>query len=140
MIEPTQDKKAMALAQLQRSRSALQGITPQEDHTDTSQSPSVWGALTSAPGVSQVLDLAKAMWADSPWHLPAQVASQQWRGVMAPLVRKHPLASVAVAAVAGFAIIRHRHVLMQALMGMATSSIVEQWLHAPAQTGADPNS
>jgi hypothetical protein len=103
------------------------------------------------------MDLAKAMWADSPLRLPAQLAHTQWRSVLAPMVRDHPLASVAVAAVAGFAITRHRHALMglatgtlwpklspsahammQTVLGVATSSLVDQWLHKPDQTSTDP--
>ncbi len=138
MADSPDNKKSMALARLQRSRTAWQGVTQPDEHPRSSQPPSTWGALASAPGLSVVVDLVKAIWADSPLRLPAQVASQQWRAVLAPMVRQHPLASVAVAAVAGFAITRHRHALMQALAGMATSTLVEHWLHPPGQTGPDP--
>lgn len=152
MADAPDDKKTVALARLQRSRTALQGITQQDDISGTSQRDNTWGVLASVPGFSQVVDLAKAMWADSPLSLPAQVARTQWRGVLAPMVREHPLASVAVAAVAGFAITRHRHALlglatgtlwpklspsahamMQTFLGVATSSLVDQWLHSPRE-------
>lgn len=104
------------------------------------------------------MGMVKAMWADSPLRVPAQVARTQWRGVLAPLIRDHPLASVAVAAMAGFAITRHRHALMdlatgtlwsklspsahamlQTLLGVATSAVVDQWLHTPEQSSANPD-
>jgi disulfide bond formation protein DsbB len=156
MADAPDDKKARALARLQMSRTAWQGIAQQGDHPGASQHPSGWQALASAPGISHVMDLVKAVWADSPLRLPAQLAHTQWRGVLAPMVRDHPWASVAVAAVAGFAITRHRHALMglatgtlwpklspmahamvQTLLGMATSAVADQWLHAPGQTSTD---
>jgi hypothetical protein len=157
MAEAPDDKKAVALARLQKSRTALQGTPQQEGDPLASLPTGAWGALASVPGFSHVLDLIKAMWADSPLRLPAQVAGQQWRGVLAPMVREHPLASVAVAAVAGFAITRHRHALlglatgtlwpklspsahamMQTLLGVASSAVVDQWLRTPGQTSTDP--
>lgn len=158
MVDTPKDKKAMALARLQMSRAAWQGTTSQDDSSDAGHPSGVWAALASAPGISQLMDLAKAVWADSPLRLPVQVARTQWRGMLAPLVRDHPLASVAVAAVAGFAITRHRHALMglatgtlwpklspsahamaQTLLGMATSAMVNQWLQSPEQTSTDPS-
>jgi len=157
MAEAPDDKKAKALARLQLSRTAWQGVAQPDGQPGASQHPSAWQALASAPGISHVMDLAKAMWADSPLRLPAQVAHTQWRGVLAPMVRDHPLASVAVAAVAGFAITRHRHALMglatgtlwpklspmahamlQTLRGVASSAVVDQWLRTPEQTSTDP--
>ncbi len=158
MADAPVDKKAMALARLQLSRTAWQGDTQHDGQPGASQHPSAWKALAAAPGFSHLMGLVKTMWADSPLRLPAQVARTQWRGVLAPLIRDHPLASVAVAAVAGFAITRHRHALMglatgtlwpklspmahamvQALLGVATSAVVDQWLQTPEQTRTDPD-
>jgi hypothetical protein len=152
MADAPNDKKALAMVRLMASRAALHGMTEAGPlHGDTTSGrdsqPGWLSSLSGLPGVSSALMLAKAIWADSPLSLPAQLAGLQWRTSVVPVVRKHPLATLAVAAAAGYALIRHREAVLglitgtlwpklapqanavaQALMGAATSAALDQWL------------
>lgn len=130
MADARDDKRATALERLLRSRAALRGLNQASEGSSgqISGTPpsfrgqaslSSWATLAALPGLAHVVDLAKAMWARSPLRLPAQLAGMQWQGVVVPVIRQHPLASLMVAATAGYALTRHR----RAVLGLATGAL-----------------
>lgn len=158
MPDTADPRKSRALARLQASRQALQGLDATDEPVDGKAPPSLWRALVKTPGIAHVMDVIKVVWADSPLRLPTQMAGRQWRQVMSPVVREHPLACMTVAAVAGFAIVRHRQALldlatgtlwpkvspsaqaaMQSMLGVAASALLERCLNTASNAQAQPD-
>lgn len=106
---------AQAVARLERSRARLRhALTPAQPAPGTSEGWSFkllehartwlrgtpWGTLVE-PLVSAAGDTLSAWWARQPWRDAALQARDTLAADLSPWVRRHPIAAIAVAAVAG---------------------------------------
>lgn len=148
-------RKLQALERIEISRAALhrwvhESEESEESDADSSPSGSGWlSTLTDLPIVGPLIATVRASWADSPWPFLGTLAVRQAKAAVFPVIRKHPFASLLMAGVAGYAITRHRNLvigfaagklinklvpaaqsMLQSLVGVATTNVLDQWLHA----------
>jgi hypothetical protein len=155
MDESITPRKLQALERIEISRAALhhwvdEAEGSEEGEAGSSPSGSSWlSTLTDLPMVGPLLATVRAAWADSPWPFLGTLAVRQAKSAVFPVIRKHPFASLLMAGLAGYAITRHRNLvigfaagklinklvpaaqsMLHSLVGVATTNVLDQWLQA----------
>jgi len=113
-----------ALARIERSRASLRTVlVPPEPAAPAARqdgAPSGWSrrfadgwqhwreALSEHPAVAVAMDAVQGWWKRQPLRPAVETAAGELRGAIAPLVRRHPVLAVAVAATLGAALIAGR--------------------------------
>lgn len=64
--------------------------------------------LRQSPVAATLMGSAQAWWWQQPWREPAEAAAAELRGAIGPVVRRHPVAAVLLAGVAGAALMAWR--------------------------------
>lgn len=123
----------LALARLQQSRQQLQAAwapaSPAAGQAGGS-SPSAWQrALQASPLLGLLGPALQQAWSAQPWAAGLQDLGASAREGLGPWVRRHPLASVALAAVAGAALVACRpwRLLRPAALGASLRHQVGGW-------------
>lgn len=123
----------LALARLQQSRQQLQAAWPAASPAAGQASGSGPSALQRALQASPLLGLLwpalQQAWTAQPWAAGLQDLGASAREGLGPWVRRHPLASVALAAVAGAALVACRpwRLLRPAALGASLRHQVGGW-------------
>lgn len=158
-VAPNSDNVAEALARMQTSRARLRrALIPKTDAPDNGHASSSGGAgfkipdiaklawrtvrdqLRRSPSLREAVQTLHEWWKRQPWQDAATLAGSELRSVMAPVVRRHPWASVGAAAALGAAVMLARpwrwsivNNQWQTLRAEAMGAIRAQLFHVPLQ-------
>ncbi len=118
-VAPPLDARQHALARLQASRQRLQTLwvpPPPADSGKASRGPhrvAAWvrhwrRQLGDNPVAGLVMQAVDSWWQRNPWRQAGEAMAGELRQSILPIVRRHPVATVGLAAVAGAALIAAR--------------------------------
>ncbi len=133
---------AVIRVEASRARLRLAMLPPLPDAKSAAKSTgSWWSRISSTETIGAVLDSVQSWWANHPLRPVASVAVEASDAVIQPLAKRHPLALVGVAALAGAGLMwsrpwrwAFRSVLFAGLLPQLTSRVVsslpiESWIN-----------